>query len=232
VRYHTLATDYDGTLASAGRVAPQTLAALDRLRAAGWSLILVTGRELDDLFRVFPQADRFDRVVAENGALLYRPDRREERLLAQPPPKRFIDALRRKGVEPLSEGRVIVATLEPHERAVLESMREFGLQMDLVFNKGAVMALPAGVSKATGLKAALDDLNLSPAAAVGVGDAENDLSFLDLCGYAAAVSDALPSVKTKADFVTRGGAGSGVVELIDRLIAGGLRMPTRRRPLA
>ena len=78
MRYLALACDYDGTLAHHGRVDEATLAALERLLATGRKLILVTGRELPDLLSVFPHLGLFERVVAENGALLYRPGSREE----------------------------------------------------------------------------------------------------------------------------------------------------------
>src|SRR5690606_35731228 len=127
--------------------------------------------QLDDLRNVCPKLELFDCVVAENGAVLHRPAAREEKVLAGRPPQRFIDALRERGVEPLSVGRVIVATWEPHHTTVLETIRELGLELQVIFNKGAVMVLPAGVNKATGLAAALDALGLSPHNAVGIGDA-------------------------------------------------------------
>jgi len=43
--------------------------ALERFRKSGRKLILVTGRELEDLESVFPRLELFDRVVAENGAV-------------------------------------------------------------------------------------------------------------------------------------------------------------------
>ena len=99
-------------------------------------------------------------------------------------------------------------------------IRELGLELQVIFNKGAVMVLPAGVNKATGLTAALEELNLSPHNAVGVGDAENDHAFLSLCECSAAVANALPPVKETADITTRADhGGAGVVELIDQLIA-------------
>ena len=73
-----------------------------------------------------------------------------------------------------------------------ETIRELGLELQVIFNKGAVMVLPAGVNKATGLAAALESLGLSPHNAVGVGDAENDHAFLALCECAVAVANALP----------------------------------------
>src|SRR5918998_1978953 len=109
MRYRALACDYDGTLAADGRVAPETVAALERLRASGRQLLLVTGRELDDLLAAFPQVSLCDGVVAENGALLYRPARQETTVLSAPPPEAFVHTLRARGVAPLSTGQVIVA---------------------------------------------------------------------------------------------------------------------------
>ena len=80
MRYYALACDYDGTLAHYGRVDEPTVAALERLLATGRRLILVTGRELSELQQIFPQLNLFAWVVAENGALLYCPGSREEKL--------------------------------------------------------------------------------------------------------------------------------------------------------
>jgi hydroxymethylpyrimidine pyrophosphatase-like HAD family hydrolase len=195
-----------------------TLAALDRLRASRRKLILVTGRRLPDLVEVFPRLELFDRVVAENGAVLYRPSDRTERTLAEPPPETFVAALGRRQVSPLAVGRVIVATWEPQEAAVLDVIRELGLELQVIFNKGAVMVLPSGVNKATGLDAALAELGLSRHNAVGVGDAENDHAFLARCECSVAVANALPALKERADVVTVGERGAGVAELIDRLL--------------
>jgi hydroxymethylpyrimidine pyrophosphatase-like HAD family hydrolase len=68
-----LTTDYNGTLAHDGVVDDATADALVAFRRSARKLLLVTGRELPDLVRVFPRIDLFDRVVAENGALLFEP---------------------------------------------------------------------------------------------------------------------------------------------------------------
>jgi hypothetical protein len=113
MRYLALATDYDGTLAHHGRVDGPTLAALERLLASGRKLILVTGRELDDLRKVFDHFRFFEWVVAENGAVLYRPATNESVLLAEPPPARFAQMLRERGVAPVSTGAVVEAPGTP-----------------------------------------------------------------------------------------------------------------------
>ena len=214
-----LATDYDGTLAHDGVVEDSTIEALIDFRQSGRKLVLVTGRELPDLARCFSRLDLFDRVVAENGALLYTPATRKEQPLAPEPPANFVERLRALGVAPLSVGRAIVATWEPNEKAVLEAIRDLGLELQIVFNKGAVMVLPPGVNKGSGLKAALDGLGLSAHNVVAVGDAENDHAFMQVSGFAVAVANALPAVKDEADLVTLGARGAGVAELIESLIA-------------
>jgi HAD superfamily hydrolase (TIGR01484 family) len=219
MRYLALATDYDGTLAHHGRVDQATLSALHRLPESGRKLIMVTGRQLDDLRRVFPEMDLCDYIVAENGALLYQPGCHEERPLGEPPSELFVQGLRERGVDPLSIGRVIVATKEPNEKIVLDVIREVGLELQVIFNKGDVMVLPSGINKASGFHEALIHLGLSPHNTVGVGDAENDHAFLSVCGYSVAVANALPMLKECVDWVTEGSYGAGVIELIDRIIA-------------
>jgi HAD superfamily hydrolase (TIGR01484 family) len=213
-----LATDYDETLADHGAVTPAALEAIRKLKDSGRKLILVTGRELPDLKRVFAEHEIFDRIVAENGALLYTPATRKSRQLAPPPPPKFVDRLRQRGVEPLYVGETIVATLVPNETIVLEEIRDLGLELEIIFNKGAVMVLPSGLNKATGLLAALEELELSPHNVVGIGDAENDHALLRTVGYGVAVANALPTVKETADRSTRAARGAGVAELVGLML--------------
>jgi HAD superfamily hydrolase (TIGR01484 family) len=218
MRYLVLASDYDGTLAHDGVVDEATIQAVERLKHSGRRFVLVTGRELDDLQSVFPRLDVCERVVAENGAVLYNPATREKRVLAQRPPDTFLDELRRRGVTNLSVGDVIVATWHPHEQQAIEAIRESGLELQIIFNKDAVMILPSGVNKMTGLCAALEDLKLSRHNVAGAGDAENDHAFLESCECAVAVANAIPALKEKADLVSQGARGAGVSELIEKLI--------------
>jgi hypothetical protein len=201
---------------------------LQRLRASGRKLILVTGRRLDELFQVLPQVDWFDCVVAENGALIYWPSTRKEQLLGDRPSTAFIQALQDRQVDSLAVGRVIVATWKPHEKAVREIIQDLDLDLQIILNKEAVMVLPSGLDKATGLRAALKRMELALHQVVGFGDAENDHAFLDICGVSVAVANALPNVKERADWVTQGSRGDGVVEGIDQLLASDLSEVTKR----
>ena len=219
MRYQVLATDYDGTIADEGIVDEETLAALRRARSAGLRLILVTGREVVSLCNTFDHIDVFDWIVAENGAVLHQPSSGSMQILSPPPPPQLVRALEHAQI-PISVGHSIVATVTPHAEDVVRAIRELGLEWHVILNKGAVMALPSDVSKATGFLAALRAVDGLPDRTIGVGDAENDEAFLRLCGVSVAVDNALPSLKEIADVVTAGARGEGVRELIDRLLSG------------
>jgi hypothetical protein len=156
--------------------------------------------------------------VVENGAVLHDPFTGVTRRLAHPPPAAFALALRERGVTPLSVGRVIVATRRAHLGTVLETIADIGVELRVIFNKDSIMVLPPGIDKASGLAAALAELDLSPGECVGIGDAENDRSFLSACGTSIAVANALPAVREESTFVTKGSRGDGVAEVIDLLI--------------
>jgi hydroxymethylpyrimidine pyrophosphatase-like HAD family hydrolase len=232
-----LAADYDGTLATNGRIDATTLAALRSFVAAGDRLVLVTGRRLDDLRSVCPHLDVFTRVVAENGALLHRPDTNETRALSEPPLPIFVEWLRARGVEPIAEGAVIVATHARHEPVVRETIDALSLPLQAIRNKSSLMVLPVGVTKGSGLRAAVDDLGLEAHDlhahdVVAVGDAENDHALFAACGLGVAVANATESLAACADLVTRGAAGAGVVELIERMLRGELSDRWPRPPAA
>ena len=223
MRYRAVACDYDGTLADGGGlVHPDTIAALRATKLSGRRLVLVTGRELEDLATIFPQFSLFDRIVGENGAILYDPSGRITERLAEPPPARFVKALIERRVTPLSVGKVIVAARQPNEKVVLEVIRDLGLELQVIFNKGAVMVLPSAMNKGVGLLAALAQLGVSPRNCVGIGDAENDHAFLGLCECSVAVANALPGIRERVDFVTQGPDGAGVRELLEQLVRDGL----------
>lgn len=218
MHFLALAVDYDGTIAENGSVPPEVCASLAALKHSGRKLLLITGRELQALKHHFAQLSLFDLVVAENGALLYDPTTDTEELIADPASTELVGRLREKGVSPLSVGRSVVATWHPFEEAVISTIRELGLELQISFNKDAIMILPSCVNKASGLSAALSRLGICELNVVGVGDAENDHAFLALCGCAAAVSNAIESIKARADICLTQDHGRGVCELIERLL--------------
>jgi hypothetical protein len=226
-----LATDYDGTLAESGHVAEETLVALRQLRESGRKLVLVTGRQYAELLTVFSEVDLFDAIVAENGGVIWWPAEQREDILGEPFPPLLLEELVARGVAPYSVGRVIFAGWRPQESIMLEAIQRHGTGHQIIFNKQAVMLLPSGINKATGLTKVLNRWKISPQQVVGIGDAENDHAFLEICGVAAAVSNAVPALQERCDLVTTGARGAGVRELIARLLADDLQSLGARRSL-
>ena len=226
MRYQAIALDYDGTIARNGEVPLVVSNGLRRLRESGRRLLLVTGRQLENLLEIFPDARIFDRIVAENGGLLYQPDLGRLHELGERPPQVLVKALKGTGI-PLTIGHVILATVRPYEVVVLECIANLGLEQQVIFNKGAVMVLPPGCNKASGLKVALSELGISPSNVVAVGDGENDHAMLEFADYSVATANAVPALKDTADFVTKASHGEGVLEVVNALIHSDLAVFTR-----
>jgi hydroxymethylpyrimidine pyrophosphatase-like HAD family hydrolase len=222
MRYYVFASDYDGTLANDGKVNQEIIDKLTKLRSTGRLPVLVTGREMKYLIEDFPDYKIFDHIVAENGALLHETATGKEELLGPAADRSFVNALVSAGVKPLSVGKVIVATWKPHESVVLKIIRDLGIERQVIFNKEAVMVLPAGINKATGLKALLDRLKFSAHNVVAIGDAENDSAMIQFAECGVAVANALPALKNLADYVTGGARETGVSEMIDQILTNDL----------
>lgn len=219
MRYVALAVGFDGTLAREGRCDERCIDALRALSATGRKLILVTGRELRELLEIFPEARIFDYVVAENGAVMHRPATRESEILAQAPPEILLQELRRRHVTPLSVGSSMVRTVQSNEAEVSDALRKLQLDFQLVTNPGALMMLPAGVNKASGVWAALRELGVSRHNLVAIGDGENDLALFEFAEHAVAVQNADALVKRVADRTTHGAYCDGFLELAHDLIS-------------
>jgi hydroxymethylpyrimidine pyrophosphatase-like HAD family hydrolase len=215
-RFFAIACDADGTLTWRHRLALRTAGALVRWREAGGKVILVTGEIRDDLLHL-ARTGLFDRIVGENGGTLLRPPAWTAQALSEGATAELARLLRPR-VSPLVVGQVLVGTQRPHESELRSAVRTLKLDYRVLFNRKNVMALPAGVSKAYGLSAALDDLGVPPARVVGIGDGENDVPMLRACGLGVAVANATHQAKSAADWVTRRRGPDGVMEVIRRLL--------------
>lgn len=222
-RWSVLASDYDGTLATAGRVPAEALDAVTRFREAGGTFVLVTGRRLPELYDVFPETDRFvDRVVAENGGLLLDPSSPPEVVLAPPPPDDLKSVLVDAGVVDVEIGETLVSAWREDEIGLRRAAHRLApaWPCQVVPNKDRVMLLPAGVDKGTGLAAALATLDVPLSEVASIGDGENDVALLRAAGLGIAVADAVPGLRAHADLLTSADASAGVVEAIDTLLKG------------
>ena len=224
--FRVVALDFDGTLAD-GPIACDTLAALGEARSRGIRVILVTGRIMHELRAVFPEVDNvFDAIVAENGAVVIVPAVRGPLMASIP--LAVSEALTARGVAHRN-GQVLVACGADDEPVALEVIRQLGLDCQLVRNRGELMILPAGVTKGTGLLDALGSLGYSRHNTIGVGDAENDHSLIDVCEIGVAVANAVDALRVHADVVLDRPDGQGVAGLLrGPLLAGRARVHPRR----
>lgn len=224
MRLSVIALDYDGTISRHDRLDSFMRDAIGDARRRGVAVMLVTGRRLDDLRRVAGSLDFVDSVVAENGAVVHFPDGGLTTTLAPPIPPAFAARLQKEGIS-FQAGQCLIDGDAGAAPRMLDVIRELELPIVLVFNRSRVMAMPQGISKATGLRAALEILRKSPRNAVAIGDAENDHELLRFAEVGAAVEWGSPSLRAAADIVISGDGPAAVADFITRVAAAG-RLPT------
>ena len=208
-----LATDYDGTIATRGRITDNVEKALLEAKQAGFLIAIVTGRGLDDLLRICPQITIFDLIVAENGAILYFPFQDKIEPLANKPPIKFIAQLIQHNI-PFYQNTIMATVRRRFVEKVNSLIDEFKFPLHIICHKDYGLILPLGMNKAKGLEKALLHFDITNNQVIAVGDASNDLDFLDFCGFKVAVGNAEDAVKAKADWIAKKEEGEGMVEFI------------------
>jgi hydroxymethylpyrimidine pyrophosphatase-like HAD family hydrolase len=229
MKLSVLALDYDGTLTRDDHPNPSVLAAVRDARRRKLTVILVTGRILDELRRVAGDLHFVDAVVAENGAVIHFPGTGHTTVLAPPVPQAFLARLGEFAI-PFRAGQCLVDSDANSAHRILDVIRDLELPIVLSFNRSRVMAMAQGVSKATGLGAALTVLRASARNTVAIGDAENDHELLRFAEVGVAVEWGSRSLQAAADFVIAGNDPSAVAEFIARTAESGrLPIPARAR---
>jgi len=226
--FQAVALDFDGTLTEHGRPRTSVLEALERTRKRGVKVVLVTGRIGTELQEVFPDVrHHFDAVVLENGGVLA-VEQEEPRPLVEACDEELGEELARRDVD-FRAGEVLLASYTTHEPVAREVISQLELECVIVRNRGEMMILPAGVTKASGVRAALEYFGISAHNAVGAGDAENDHVLLAECEVGVAVHNGVDALKKHADVVLDKPNGTGIVHLLDqRLSSVALRRTARR----
>jgi hydroxymethylpyrimidine pyrophosphatase-like HAD family hydrolase len=156
--YRAVGLDLDGTIACGGPPEESVLAAIDAARADGIRVVLVTGRILSELEAEFPGITvRFDAVCAENGAVLA-VDGMIHRLARALDP-RLERLLTDRGVA-VRTGEVLLACDADAAHLAMDAIHQLQLDAQLVRNREALMILPAGVTKGTGVTDTLGRLGV------------------------------------------------------------------------
>lgn len=227
MKLFALALDYDGTIASHDTLDPQVREAIAAARTSGIAVLLVTGRILDELRRVAGDLHFVDAVIAENGAALYFPGSEHTTWLAPELPPAFPQVLSERGIK-FRAGHSLLDTDGNVAPELLQVIRELELPLVLAFNKGRVMTTLQGVSKGTGLHAALDTLRLSARNTLAIGDAENDHELLRLAEVGVAVPWGSASLRALADTIVPGEGTAAVASYVRALASTGELPPEAR----
>ena len=229
MKLSVLALDYDGTLTENGVVDAGVRDAIADARTRGMTVLLVTGRILDDLRQIAGDLHFVDGVIAENGAVVHFPDSGHTSLLAPPVPPAYVAELTQHGLA-FTAGQCLIDSAAAEAPRLLEIIRRLELPLVLLFNRGRVMTLPQGVSKATGLHVALDMLRLSARNTLAVGDAENDHELLRLAEVGAAVEWGSATLRAVGDMTVSGRGPSSVASFIRHVATDGrLPVPPKAR---
>ncbi|MGZ4808900.1 MAG: HAD hydrolase family protein [Thermoanaerobaculia bacterium] len=217
MRFRVLALDYDGTITTDGTIDPRVRESIAKARARGMTVLIATGRRIPHLRSDCGDLTFVDGIVAENGAVIVIPSTGEATRLAEAPPEAFARELERRAI-PCIRGEVIVELDADNAADVLRVIRNLQLPLVLAFNRGRVMVLPQGVSKATGLLRLLAIMRKSVHNTVAIGDAENDHELLRAAELGSAVQWGSAALIAAADDVVRGTGPAAVAAYVDHLL--------------
>lgn len=220
-----IACDLDGTLTDERQPSPKTWEILRKVQTRGFRIVVVTGRVLESFIGGGPYLEVCEAIVAENGAVVFFPKSDQIHLPFGRLSLQMSRAVEKLGI-PLERGQAILSTHVPHDLAVLKLLHELRGGATVEFNRGAVMILPPGATKGSGLSYALRELGLSPRNVLACGDAENDRSLFQTAELAVAVANASVDIQRLADSVLSKPDGQGVREMLAGLMEG--RLPSRR----
>ena len=221
-KIYAFAVDVDGTLTEngGGMVHLPAIVALRYMMNLGYSVVYVTGRSSLEAYLLAVYSGTTKIGVGENGGAITTSPQ-EHILLASKEKclkgfevlKKNIDGVKIKPVFNRMTEVVLLRTFDIEEgRKILE---ENNLGLYLTDSKYAFHINEKGIDKATGLKQALNILDIDSANTVAIGDSETDIPMFDMCGYSIALGHAPDYVKARAKSVVRGAEGTGLVDALD-----------------
>ncbi len=214
-----IACDYDRTLTDESlAISEGAMNALKDASQNGVKVIIVSGRVLRFLKKIYARYNFIDAVVAENGAVIYFPKEERKILLGNNDECEKSKAVFSHCDFPVSIQEVIIATTTDYDTEVKNLIKQNNLSADIEYNKDSLMVMPKGINKGRGILEAIKLLGIAQKKLACIGDGENDVSLLDGAGTKVAVANAVEIVKRKADILTEKPYGEGVKEFVKQLV--------------
>lgn len=140
--------------------------------------------------------------------------------------------MRENNIGFVQPGKEIAITVYPHNQdgntvpelytTVLEWLKcQSNVYNDLTVyqNRTFVYLMPRHVDKRVGLEWMLNQLGIPSAQCLGIGDSEDDLAFLSICGKSAAPHNAMLTVKEQVGYCSSYSYGHGVLDCIQQYLS-------------
>jgi phosphoglycolate phosphatase (TIGR01487 family) len=224
--FDVIVTDYDRTLTDGDlHLSERALRLLQDIREKDdVGVILATGRSLKFVKGIAREVGFMDAVVCENGGVLWFP--RLQQTVSLGDTAAVKEILLQRGLA-VGEGEVIISLPREREEEVRALLKDSGFSYGVEFNRDSMMVVPAGISKASGVRKALELLKMPDARLLCVGDGENDMSLFAIASVRVATAEAIEPLKETADLVCGHPASQGVEFLLEDLLEGRLGPPLR-----
>jgi hydroxymethylpyrimidine pyrophosphatase-like HAD family hydrolase len=214
-----LVSDFDRTFTDETlRVAPALADAIGRLKNKGISFSLVSGRNFSFLNDFCDDLDGIvDSFVAENGCI--GSFKGKKYVLRNGFDREALFKRLDKLAVPYGYGEVITAVHYAHRQGLMEALKDTGDSYDVIRNVDSLMILPHNISKSSAAVWLSEMHHVSRDETACIGDAENDVSLRSACGLLGAVANAIPEMKSAADYVCKQSNGEGLREFIEYIEA-------------
>lgn len=220
-------SDIDGTLTTPDRrlsVAGAT--AVMRLEAVGIPVLLASGNVMPAVRAFALMLGASGPLVAENGGMVaYRGSAWKETIdiLAD---RRVADEayehlkMKMPEVEPLLTQRwretEIALEMGPDVDRIRNILKDFPVRVET--SGYSIHIIDGRVTKGSGVRHALDLIDVPPREVLALGDSENDITMFELAGISVAVNPKDPDLPPHADYVTKWTDGDGVFEAVSQLL--------------
>jgi phosphoglycolate phosphatase (TIGR01487 family) len=200
----------------------EALEILRKAEASGVRVIIASGNVLPIARALSTWIGTSGPVIAENGGIIYF-NNETRYLTTKDEPLRAFKMLESKSdVVGLATNKWRETEIALDSTTDIDKTRKILAEEGYEVNVGttglAVHLNNPGVNKYEALKIACGLIVLTPQNVIAIGDYENDLEMIKNCGLGVAVANAIPEVKSVADYVTKNKNGLGIVEAIEKFI--------------
>lgn len=234
MRYKLVAVDIDGTLTFDRRSTVIHLGAVEKLRAlekTGVRVVLISSNALPVVVGLSKYFGFSNICIGETGALVYNNRdiihlTEKSSYLAMKDSMSVFNEFVEESWQNLFRihefALVVKNKYGDSSREIYHDIKKYVeskySDVKVGFSGYAIHLTPSDVSKGRALKLVMNILGIAREEAIGIGDSEMDLDFMEETGLKIAVADADQALVNKVDIVLDKPGGAGVADFVDKLI--------------